>query len=113
MTLEEVILRHACGMPLEDPRLAPGGAGVLMLPVPGAGILGSVSGVKESSELSGVTGVEVTIPPGQAVEPLPEGDRYLGFVIARGPDSDSVEAVLRRAQALIDVDVDPPATTRA
>ena len=113
MTLEEVILRHACDMPLEDPRLAPGGAGVLMLPVPGAGILGSVSGVKESSELSGVTGVEVTIPLGQAVEPLPEGDRYLGFVIARGPDSDSVEAVLRRAQALIDVEVDPPATTRA
>lgn len=106
MTLEEVLLRHACAMPLDNPRLAPGGAGVLMLPVPAAGILRAVSGVEESSAVSGVTGVEVTIPLGQTVEPLPEGDRYLGFVIARGPDPGFVEAALRQAQALIHIEVE-------
>jgi biotin carboxylase len=105
MTLEEVILRHACGLALDDPRLVPGAAGVLMLSVPQAGVLGAVSGVTHASELPGVAGVEITIPVGQAVEPLPEGDRYLGFVIARGADPDAVETALRQAQALIRVEV--------
>jgi hypothetical protein len=29
--------------------------------------------------------------------PLPEGDRYLGFLFARGPSPEAVEAALREA----------------
>jgi hypothetical protein len=105
MSLEEVILRQACGMPLDRPRLVPGGAGVLMLPVPASGVMERVSGIGEAAALAGVASVEVTIPTGQAVEALPEGDRYLGFVVARGEDAAAVESALRRAWALIDVEI--------
>jgi len=53
-----------------------------------------------------VIAVDVTIPAGHAVEPLPEGDRYLGFVLARGGDAGEVEATLRRAWALLGVVID-------
>lgn len=39
--------------------------------------------------------------------PLPEGDRYLGFVFARGPDPADIELALRRAEASLDVVVRP------
>jgi biotin carboxylase len=107
MTLEELILRHACAMPLRQPRLAPGAAGVLMLPVPTSGVLRAVTGTAAAAALPGVTGVELTIPVGHAVEALPEGDRYLGFVVARGDDATAVESTLRRAWALIRADIEP------
>lgn len=106
MSLEELILRHALGMTLDQPRLAPGGAGVLMLPVPSTGVLHQVSGAREAAAVPGVTAVDITIPVGQAMESLPEGDRYLGFVIARGSDAATVEDSLRRAQHLIGVEVE-------
>jgi biotin carboxylase len=106
MTLEELILRHACGLPLHEPRLAPGAAGVLMLPVPTSGVLRGVTGTAEAAALPGVTGVELTIPVGQAVEALPEGDRYLGFVVARGEDAAAVESSLRSAWSLIQADIE-------
>jgi len=41
------------------------------------------------------------------VVPLPEGDRYLGFVFARGPMPAGVELALRGAEAALDVVVRP------
>jgi biotin carboxylase len=112
MTLEELILRQACALPLREPRLAPGAAGVLMLPVPVSGVLRGVTGTAEAAALPGVTGVELTIPVGQGVEALPEGDRYLGFVVARGENAAAVESTLRGAWALIHADIEAvhPAT---
>jgi hypothetical protein len=37
------------------------------------------------------------------VVPLPEGDRYLGFIFARGATPRAVESSLRRAEALLEV----------
>jgi biotin carboxylase len=111
MSLEELILRHALRMPVGELRLAAGAAGVLMLPVPAAGVLRHVSGADQAAALPGVTTLELTIPLGQAMEPLPEGDRYLGFVIARGPDAQAVESVLRRAQRMIGIEVEATAPT--
>lgn len=107
MSLEEAILRQACDLPLGEPRLAPGGAGVLMLPVPSAGVLRRISGLERAASVEGVTAVEVTIAVGEVVEPLPEGDRYLGFVVARGRGALEVEAALREAWGLIDIDIEP------
>jgi len=45
----------------------------------------------------GITGLSITIPLGQAVRPLPWGDRYLGFLFAAGREIGEVETALRDA----------------
>jgi hypothetical protein len=45
----------------------------------------------------------ITAHPGQALVPLPEGSRYLGFIFARGPTPADVEAAVRAAHAKLTV----------
>lgn len=103
LSLEEVILRHALGLPLDALASAYDASGVLMLPIPRAGTLVAVSGQDAARAVPGVVGVEITVAPGRPVQPLPEGDRYLGFVFARGSSPDEVEAALRIAGDRLDV----------
>jgi len=53
--------------------------------------------------LPGVTGLTITIPPGQRVRPLPDGDRYLGFVYAEADTPADVEEALTAAVARLRV----------
>jgi biotin carboxylase len=103
IALEEVVLRHALGLDPGDLARAPGAAGVMMLPIPRAGTLRSVGGRDRALAVPGVVGVEITIPVGQDVVPLPEGDRYLGFLFARGDTPDTVEAALRAGADALDI----------
>jgi hypothetical protein len=73
------------------------GAGVMMIPIPQAGVLESVDGLEAARRISGVDDVTITIPMGQEVVPLPEGNKYLGFIFARGDSPEAVEAALRRS----------------
>jgi len=107
VSLEEVIVRHAVGFGLDGLRRETQASGVMMLPIRAAGVLEKVSGQAEALAVDGVVGVEITISAGRAVVPLPEGDRYLGFVFARGPTAADVELALRRAEAALDVVVSP------
>ena len=99
-SLEELVLAHALGRPA--PWRPDAGvsqpSGVLMLPVPRPGVLVAVEGRAEAAATPGVTGLTITIPVGQQVRPLPEGDRYLGFIFAEGDTHQSVEGALRAAQ---------------
>jgi hypothetical protein len=51
--------------------------------------------------------VEVTIARGRPVVPLPEGDRYLGFVFAPGRTPAAVERSLREAHRCLDIRIQP------
>jgi biotin carboxylase len=102
VTLEELVLRHALGLPI-DPRRETQAAGVMMLPIPRAGRLAAVHGRDDARAVPGITALEISIAPGRPVQPLPEGDRYLGFVFARASSPDAVEAALRAAHACLDV----------
>lgn len=96
MSLEMMILLNALGVAVDTaPPL--GAAGVLMLPVERAGVLQGVEGQAEAKAVDGITGLSITIPSGQAIQPLPRGDRYLGFIFAEGRDAAEVEAALRVA----------------
>ena len=110
VSLEEVILRHALGLPLDEARLRREAAasGVMMLPIRRRGVLREVRGVEEARAVPGIDGLEITIPPGRAVVPLPEGDRYLGFLFARGEDPGAVERALRTAHDRLEVVVTGP-----
>ena len=105
LSLEEVILRQACRLPLGSVHLYDRACGVVMLPTPAAGVLRRVSGIDEATQVDGVTGVTVSVPVGESVLPLPEGDRYLGFIFARGDMNAEVEAALRNAQSLLRVEI--------
>jgi biotin carboxylase len=105
VALEELVLRHALGMPIDDAEREHAASGVMMLPIPAAGVLRGVHGQDAARALPGVTGLEITVPLGRPVVPLPEGDRYLGFLFARGDTPAEVEDTLRTAHAALDIDV--------
>lgn len=109
VNLEELILRHALGLPLSDLRREAAASGVMMLPIPSSGILEEVRGLEAARAVPGVSGVEITVGPGRSVRPLPEGDRYLGFVFARGGTPEEVERSLRAAHAALHVRIAPAA----
>jgi hypothetical protein len=122
-SLEEMVLAHALGHhqgdrpappeqgdrpapPEQGDRPAPSErrpSGVLMLPVPRPGVLRAVEGRTEAAATPGVTGLTITIPAGQRVRPLPDGDRYLGFIFAEDDTHDRVEEALRTARARLRV----------
>jgi biotin carboxylase len=103
ISLEEVILRHALRLPLDDLTREAAASGVMMLPIPRAGELLGVEGQDRALAVQGIVGLEITVPPGRRVVPLPEGDRYLGFLFARAQRPEDVEAALRTAHGLLDV----------
>ena len=107
VSLESLILRHALNLPLRDTTAAHAASGVMMLPIPRAGVLVAVRGREAALKVPGIVGLEITIAPGGWVEPLPEGDRYLGFMFARGDTPSSVESALRRVHAKLEVEIDP------
>jgi hypothetical protein len=105
VSLEEVIIRHALGMSLDGLTREARAAGVMMLPIRSAGVLVEVRGLERARAVEGVAGVEISIPLGRDVVPLPEGDRYLGFIFARGETAHEVEEALRRAESCLEVEL--------
>jgi biotin carboxylase len=104
ISLEELVLGHAIdpegarsGLPARDGQAA----GVMMIPIPRTGILVEVSGLEAARAVAGIEDVVITIPRGQALVTLPEGDRYLGFLFARGRTPGAVESALRESHALL------------
>lgn len=112
VSLEELILRHALGLEIESferERLA---AGVMMIPIPGAGVLRAASGQAQAREVPGIEEIRITVAVGQEVVPLPAGARYLGFIFARGETPESVEAGLRAAHDRLTFDIAPAPAAR-
>ncbi|MDQ3340133.1 MAG: ATP-grasp domain-containing protein [Myxococcota bacterium] len=96
ISLEEVIISHALRRDLACERAAEA-TGVLMLPVPSAGVLRAIDGLDDAMRVPGVREVTITARVGENVMPLPEGNMYLGFVFAVGDQAAAVIAALRRA----------------
>lgn len=105
-SLEELVLLNALGDPLPELELEGGGAGVMMLPVPRAGRLLEVSGREGALAVPGVESLEISVPVGAMVEPPPGGDRYLGFLFARGADGPDAATRLRQAHSQLRFEID-------
>ncbi|MFQ5994436.1 MAG: ATP-grasp domain-containing protein [Acidiferrobacterales bacterium] len=94
--LEELVISHAVGAPIAPiPRNE--AAGVLMIPVPGAGILRRVEGVFAAQRVPYIEEVAIQIREGYELVPWPEGSSYPGFIFARAPTPGQAEAALRKA----------------
>ena len=106
-SLEELILRQAAALPPGDTTRAERAAGVMMIPIPQAGLLRGVSGVDEAAAVPLIESVEITARLNYPLVPLPEGDSYLGFIFAHGDGPAAVEQSLRRAHACLRFEIDP------
>lgn len=111
-SLEELILRQAFGMELGDLSPAATAGGVMMIPIPEAGLLKGVHGCEDAQAVPLVESVEITARLNYPLIPLPEGDSYLGFIFARGESPASVEAALREAHSKLSFDIAPQITLR-
>lgn len=106
-SLEELILRQACGLPLESLERESRAGGVMMIPIPQAGILRCVEGVEAARAVTGVEDVQITARINHSLVPLPEGDAYLGFIFARGETPAGAEAALRQAHSRLRFEIAP------
>src|SRR5207245_151140 len=96
-SLEELILMQALGRDLEGLEREPGPAGVMMIPIPRAGILREAGGLDRARQVPGIVEVTISAAMGKPLVPLPEGSSYLGFIFARGKTPAEAEAALREA----------------
>ncbi len=107
ISLEEVILLQAMGKDVgayTRDRLA---AGVMMLPIPHHGILRAIHGQEAAVQVPHIESLDITMPIGQEVIPLPEGAQYLGFLFARTETPERVEAALRDAHRHLTFVIEP------
>jgi hypothetical protein len=89
-----------------------GAAGVMMIPIPRRGIYRGLEGFTAAQSVHGVTGLVITVEPGQIIAPPPDGASYLGFIFARGASPADAEMALRIAHRRLYFDIRPeyPAT---
>ena len=105
-SLEEVILMHALGQDTHGIEREAQAAGVMMIPIPRAGILRAVNGIDRSRSVSNIEDVIITAHIGQKLLSPPEGAAYLGFIFSRAADPGSAELSLRQAHRLLEFVLD-------
>lgn len=107
MSLEELIVRHAVGLPLQSTDRTEAAVGVMMIPIPRGGVLKAIDGQDDACQVPGITGLEITAKLNYPITPLPEGASYLGFMFARAETPEAVESALREAHARLQIRIDP------
>jgi biotin carboxylase len=105
LTLEDVVLRHAARESTGTLHLDAPARGVMMIPIPQAGVYTGTRGVTNALATPGIEDVVITAKEGQRLVPLPEGSSYLGFIFAAGQTASQVEESLRQAHALLEFEI--------
>jgi biotin carboxylase len=107
VSLEDLLVRHALGMPGTELDREPQASGVMMVPVPTSGLLERVDGIEEARATPHVESVEITARLRDAIAAWPEGSSYLGFIFARAESPAEVEHALREAYANLHFVINP------
>jgi phosphoribosylaminoimidazole carboxylase (NCAIR synthetase) len=106
VSLEELLLRHAIGEDVRGHARETRASGVMMIPIPRAGVFRGVDGVDAARAVDGIRDVLITAKPDQHLVPLPEGASYLGFIFASAAAVDDVVNSLHRAHDALQFRVD-------
>ena len=106
-TLEDLIVRQAVGEDTSGFQREEQAAGVMMIPIPRAGILREVRGVEPAREVGDVEDVIITAHITQELLPPPEGASYLGFIFSRAATAAGAEGALREAHRRIEFVIEP------
>jgi predicted ATP-grasp superfamily ATP-dependent carboligase len=104
---EELLLRHALGLPGRDWLREPSASGVMMIPVLKSGILEKVEGEDAARSVPGITALEITARLHDYIAAWPEGSSYLGFLFATGNSAAEVEEAIRKAHAKLYFELRP------
>ena len=105
-SLEELVLAHAMGKPL-NLNSDGGAAGVMMIPIPKAGMLKRVEGLLDAQRVPFIEDINIQVREGHELIPLPEGASYLGFIFSRAPSAQQAEQALRAAHACLQFVISP------
>jgi hypothetical protein len=97
--LEELLLRHALGLPGSDWPRETCASGVMMIPVPTSGIFERIDGEEAARAIPGITELLITARLHDYVTAWPEGSSYLGFLFSKAETPGEVEQALRKAHA--------------
>lgn len=106
-SLEMLILRQAVGVLATRPQRESTAGGVMMIPIPCAGILQRIDGIADAQAVPLIDEISITAPLHRPIQTLPEGESYLGFIFARGHTPGEVEQALRDAHALLRIHITP------
>lgn len=109
--LEDALLAHALGQPLDGFGHLAMASGVLTVPMPATGRLRNVEGADEVGAQPGVTQVVITAQGGALHEAWPDGRQYSGFVFAEGAQPDDVIGTLHDASRRLRLVVDQAPST--
>ena len=119
ISFEELLLRHALGLPGRDSLREDSASGVMMIPVPTNGILEKINGEEAARATPGVTELLITARLHDYIAAWPEGSSYLGFLFARGEKPQEAERAIRMAHQKLTFAITPrlpvehPAARRA
>ena len=103
--LEELLVRHALGMPGTEIDREEGASGVMMIPVPKTGTLEKVEGEEQARATPGIEDVRITARMHDLIAAWPEGASYLGFLFAHGKSPAEVEEALRQAHSQLKFEI--------
>jgi len=95
-SIEELAISLAIGRPIH-PKPLLGSRGVMMIPIPKAGILKRVEGLESARLVEHVEKVDIIIAAGHELVPTPEGEQYPGYIFARAEKPQQVIAALQEA----------------
>jgi len=105
--LEEMLLRHAIGMPDSGWPREQYSSGMMMIPVPKSGVLEKVEGEEAARATPGITELHITARLRDYIAAWPEGSSYLGFLFARAETPVEVETALRQAHSELSFTLTP------
>ena len=103
-SLEQIVIESALGRASSDLNRT-GASGVMMIPVPGAGVLKAVHGVEDARAVSNIEDLVISVSVGEVLVPFPEGASYPGFIFARANLPEEVESALRQAHSCLRFDL--------
>lgn len=81
--------------------------GVMMMPIKKGGILRRVEGLSNARNVEHIESVDIIISQGNELVPLPEGNKYPGYIFARAESQKKVVIALREAFSRLNIIVAP------
>lgn len=109
--IEDLVIANKLGIALDLPANQ-GAAGVMMIPIPERGVLKRVEGILAAMAVPLVEDIQMMIPVGFELIPLPEGNHYLGFIFAKGENAQEVEEAIRLAYSHLRFVISPSLPVR-